>query len=77
MLPLPTLLLLGGAIVGVVLAVISRFAARVGGRRRAESVRRRLRDAVGTAADEVVLAPVNAELDRLRSFVAAARVAKG
>jgi GTP-binding protein EngB required for normal cell division len=76
-LPWPTLLLLGGAIVGVVLAVISRFAAGVGGRRRAESVRRRLRDAVGTAADEVVLAPVNAELDRLRSFVAAARVAKG
>lgn len=76
-LPLPTLLLLGGAIVGVVLAVLSRFAARVGGRRRTASVRRRLRDAVGTAADEVVLAPVNAELDRLRSFVAAARVAKG
>jgi len=32
---------------------------------------------VGTATDEIVIAPVNAELDRLRSLVAAARVAKG
>jgi GTP-binding protein EngB required for normal cell division len=76
-LPLPTLLLLGGALVGIILAVICRYTARVGGRRRAEMVRHRLREAVGTVADDVVLAPVTAELDRLRSFRAAALVAQG
>jgi hypothetical protein len=76
-LPMPTLLLLGGIAVGVVVALISAFAARVGGRRRAALVRRRLREAVGAAADQVVVAPVSEELERLRSFRTAAQVARG
>ncbi len=75
--PVPTLLLLGGLVVGIATAVVSAFAARTGGRRRAESVRRRLRAAVGDAADQVVLAPITTELDRLRSFRTAALVARG
>lgn len=75
--PVPTLLLLGGLVLGIGLAVICTFAARAGGRRRAAEVRRRLRKAVGQAADEVVLTPVTVEIDRYRSFRQAAIVARG
>ncbi|HET6919370.1 MAG TPA: YfjP family GTPase [Jiangellaceae bacterium] len=75
--PLPTALLLGGVLLGILLAVGSRIAARIGAERRADAVRRKLRVAVGTAADEVVVAPVDAEIDRYRSFRQAALVARG
>jgi hypothetical protein len=76
-LPVPTALLLGGVLLGVLLAVVSRVAGRIGGSRRADAVRRKLRDAVATASDEVVVAPVDAEIDRYRSFRQAALVARG
>jgi GTP-binding protein EngB required for normal cell division len=76
-LPVPTALLLGGVVVGVLLAVASRIAARIGANRRADAVRRKLSAAVATAADEVVVAPVDAEIDRYRSFRQAASVARG
>ena len=76
-LPVPTVLLFGGLLLGVLLAVGSRFAARVGGDRRAESVRRQLRTAVAVAADDVVIAPVDTEINRYRSFRQAALVARG
>jgi hypothetical protein len=76
-LPVPTLLFLGGILLGVGLAVVSMFAARVGGRRRAAEVRQRLRKSVGEAADEVVVKPVTAEVDRYRAFRQAAIVARG
>src|SRR5690606_41940377 len=53
-LPWPTLLALGGVVVGVLVALVSRAAAAVGGRRRAARARRRLRDAVGQVADRLV-----------------------
>ena len=76
-LPVPTALLLGGVLLGILLAVGSRVAARIGADRRADAVRRKLRAAVATAADEVVIAPVDAEIDRYRSFRQAALVARG
>jgi GTP-binding protein EngB required for normal cell division len=76
-LPVPTALLLGGVLLGILLAVASRIAARVGADRRADAVRRKLHAAVATAADEVVVAPVDAEIDRYRSFRQAALVARG
>jgi energy-coupling factor transporter ATP-binding protein EcfA2 len=76
-LPVPTALLLGGFLLGVLLAIGSRIAARIGADRRADAVRRKLRAAVGTAADEIVVAPVDAEIDRCRSFRQAALVARG
>jgi energy-coupling factor transporter ATP-binding protein EcfA2 len=75
--PVPTLLLVGGILLGLGLAVVCMFAARAGGSRRAAEVRRRLRNAVGQAADEVVVAAVTAEMDRYRSFRQAVVVARG
>ena len=75
--PVPTLLFLGGVLLGVGLAVACVVAARVGGGRRAAEVRGRLRQAVGEAADEIVVAPVRAEVDRYRTFRQAALVARG
>jgi hypothetical protein len=67
----------GGAVLGMLVSVISRMAARTGARRRSAIVRRKLRDAVATTADEVVVAQVSAELERLESFRTAVTVAKG
>jgi energy-coupling factor transporter ATP-binding protein EcfA2 len=75
--PVPTALLLGGILLGILLAVVSRIAARIGGDRRSDVVRRKLGAAVASAADEIVIAPVNAEIERYRSFRQAALVARG
>ncbi len=73
----PTLMLIGGALVGIVLASIARFAARVGGRRRAARVRRRLRDRLCEVAESDIVAPLNEELDAYRGFCDAVRRAQG
>lgn len=62
--PVPTLLLVGGVLVGLLLAAVGRATARGGAvlrRRRAES---RLRAAIERVADELIVAPVEAELAR-------------
>ena len=60
--PLPTLLLVAGALGGLLLALVARRLAAGGGRRRARVARRRIRDRVQRVADEQVLAPIEAEL---------------
>ena len=60
--PLPTLLLIGGALAGLLLALLARRLAAAGGRRRARVARRRVRERVERLADERVLAPVDEEL---------------
>jgi hypothetical protein len=57
-LPWPTLLLVGGLLVGFLLAVVVRAVARPASRRRADRVRRRLMTSVAAVADERILAPV-------------------
>ncbi|GAA3256266.1 GTPase family protein [Nonomuraea helvata] len=69
--PWPTVLLLGGALAGVLIALLSRLAAWAGGRRRARRTARALRTAIGQVSDELVLAPVRAELDRYARFTEA------
>jgi 50S ribosome-binding GTPase len=62
--PVPTLLLVGGILFGLLLAAAGRLLVRgsaVARRRRAES---RLRSAIEKVADELMLAPVEAELAR-------------
>jgi hypothetical protein len=61
-LPLPTLLLLGGVVLGVVLAVLCRFLVGLTARRRARVADQRLREAVRVVSQELVIAPVEAEL---------------
>jgi GTP-binding protein EngB required for normal cell division len=73
--PIPTLLLGGGALAGLVLAFLSGIAIRAGARRRARVAERALRARVETAGEELVVVPVEQELDareRLRRAITAA-----
>lgn len=63
-LPWPFVLLAGGLGGGLVLAFLARVMARVGGRRRARLVDRRLRGAVAVVATESLLRPVLDVLQR-------------
>lgn len=62
--PLPFALLVGGLVLGLVVAALSRAAAGVGARRRARTVEKRLRSAIADVADAQILAPVAAVLQR-------------
>jgi predicted GTPase len=78
--PLPTALLLGGAAIGIALGFLSRIVNGVGARRRARVAERALRARVDEAAEELVIAPVEAELerrDRLRRALAEATTTPG
>lgn len=63
-LPYPFLLLAGGLLFGVLLAAVARALARVGARRRAELIQRRLRESVSRVASEHIVAPVREVLRR-------------
>ncbi len=60
--PLPTLLLVGGVLLGVLLALLSRALVGVSARRRADAADERLRAAVREVATELVVQPVAREL---------------
>ncbi|MGF0116233.1 GTPase [Promicromonospora sp. Marseille-Q5078] len=75
--PWPTLLALGGLVLGLLLALVARGAAAWGARRRAVRVRRRLREAVAAVADRLVRVPVGDELSALARCRAAAAIAAG
>jgi len=57
-LPVPAVLLVGGLVLGVVIAVVGRIGGVVGGRRRAELARRRIGESVSQVADELIVEPV-------------------
>jgi hypothetical protein len=59
---LPTVLLLGGVILGVVLALACRLLVSGTARTRARAADRRLRAAISEVAEDLVVAPVRAEL---------------
>ncbi|MBP2705564.1 50S ribosome-binding GTPase [Microbispora sp. RL4-1S] len=73
--PWPTVLLAGGALAGVVVALLCRVAAWIGGRRRARRAARRLRAGVERVARDLVIAPVNDELSRYAQFARCLTVA--
>ncbi|WP_431897403.1 GTPase [Nonomuraea sp. bgisy101] len=75
-LPWPTVLLIGGALAGLLIALLSRLAAVLGGRRRARRVARALRSGVARVGDELVLEPVKEELDRYTRFTEALGAAR-
>ena len=60
--PVPTLLLVAGVGMGVLLALVCRFLVSATARRRARVADRRLREAVHSVATELVVEPVEAEL---------------
>ena len=61
-LPVPTLLLLGGVVLGVLLALLCRVLVSLTARRRARAVDQRLRAAVRAVTHELVIVPVETEL---------------
>ncbi|WP_258726587.1 GTP-binding protein HSR1 [Cellulomonas sp. NS3] len=64
-LPAPTVLAVGGALAGLLVALLGRVAGGVGARRRATRVRRRLREAIDAVAGRLVVEPVTSELAAL------------
>jgi hypothetical protein len=62
-LPLPTLLLVGGLAGGLAFGVLARVVNRLVARSRARSADRRLRAAITEVTEELVVQPVEAELD--------------
>jgi hypothetical protein len=75
--PVPTLLLVGGVVVGILLALLSRVLVAQCARRRARRAERRLRAAVDEVSDELVIAPLVAELDAYRRTTEGLRIAAG
>jgi GTP-binding protein EngB required for normal cell division len=74
--PLPTILLLGGIVAGLLLALVSRWMAGVGARRSAARARRRLEERVRSLAEDAVIGPVQRELSAHTELCSAiARVA--
>jgi GTP-binding protein EngB required for normal cell division len=73
--PIPSLLLLGGVLAGLVLAFLARVANGVGARRRSRTAARALRRQVENATEELVIGPVESELEaheHLRASLASA-----
>lgn len=75
--PLPTGLLVGGLLLGGLLAVLAGRLARVGAARRRRAVRKRSEDAVAEVAQDLVVAPLQAELGRLHELRRALLAAGG
>jgi GTP-binding protein EngB required for normal cell division len=65
--PLPTILLVGGVLAGVLLALLSRAVVGLSARSRARAAERRLRAAIGEVTDRLVVQPVEAELEAYRA----------
>jgi hypothetical protein len=60
--PVPVLLLLGGVVLGLLLALLCRLLVGATARSRARVADRRLRSAISVVAEELVVVPVRAEL---------------
>ncbi|MBA2298651.1 MAG: GTP-binding protein HSR1, partial [Actinobacteria bacterium] len=75
--PIPTWLLLGGTAAGIVLAFVARLVNGAGANRRARAAGRSLRAGVGGVAEELVVAPVERELEAHVRLCAAIETARG
>ncbi len=60
--PVPVLLLVGGVVLGILLALLCRFLVTATARRRARTADRRLRASIAAVAEELVVTPVRDEL---------------
>jgi GTP-binding protein EngB required for normal cell division len=75
--PVPTWLAVGGALAGIALALLARLVNGAAARRRSRAATRSLRARVAEVGQELVVAPVEAELDAHARFCAAVREAAG
>lgn len=66
-LPVPTLMLLGGVVVGVALALLSRVFVSVSARSKARTAERRLRSAIEDVTERLVVEPIEAEVEAYRT----------
>ncbi|GAB4099622.1 GTPase [Sinomonas halotolerans] len=75
--PVPTLMIAGGGLLGIVLGLALAPVAALGARRRAARARRRLAEAVRAVAEREVAAPVVEQVARCEAFSAALARARG
>lgn len=75
--PLPTVVLVGGLLLGWLLALLGRRLAAHGARRRAAAVRRRIRGELDDLAEDLILRPLVDELRQRDALLAALRSARG
>lgn len=73
--PVPTLMIAGGVVLGIVLAIAAKFIAGAAAGLRAAAARKKLNAAVAGVADRLVVEPVEVEVSRLKSFNAALKSA--
>jgi GTP-binding protein EngB required for normal cell division len=76
-LPAPTVLAIGGALAGLLLAGLARIFVEVGARRRTAKARQSLRAAIARVTGELVIEPVKAEQDRYEKVRLALDRARG
>lgn len=74
--PLTTLLIAGGVLLGIVLGLLGGIIAAAVAARRRRRARAALRKQVALVAEQLVVAPVTAQLDRARDFAAALDAAR-
>jgi len=61
--PLPTLMLVLAVALGVLLALLSRVFVSIGAKSRARAADKRMRSAIDGVTEELILAPISAELE--------------
>lgn len=75
--PVPTVMIAGGLLLGIVLAIGARFISRAAAASRSAVARKRLTAAVAAVAGELVVVPVEREVSRLAKFTATLKAAAG
>lgn len=75
--PVPTVMIAGGVLLGIVLAIGARFISGAAAASRSAVARKRLTASVAAVAGELVVAPVEREVSRLAKFTAALKAAAG
>jgi GTP-binding protein EngB required for normal cell division len=75
--PMPSLMLVGGVLVGILLALLCRFLVTLAARARARSADQRLRAAITEVTDRLVVEPVQGEIAAYRSTREGLTAARG
>lgn len=74
--PWPTLMVVGGVVLGIVLAISGRMLGGWAARVRASGAAKRLKGAVAAVAEQRIVEPVEVEITRLKAFNAALKAAR-